>query len=73
MRLREWLDADPARTIDKLKMRAGIAYPTAWKAASGRPVSYAVAKKISEATGGAVSIDELCEPVPRATGTDGGE
>lgn len=38
---------------------------TVWKATQGRPVSYRVAKILSEATSGAVSVDELCDPVTR--------
>lgn len=64
MRLADWLAADPARTIQKLSRDAVVAYPTAHKAAHGEPVQYATAKKLSAATAGAVSIDELCEPSP---------
>lgn len=64
MRLRDWLDADANRTIQQLARDADIAYPTAWKASQGKPVTYGVAKRLSAATGGEVSIDELCEPPP---------
>ena len=64
MRLADWLAAKPERTIQQLARDAVVAYPTAHKAAHGEPVQYGTAKKLSAATNGEVTIDELCEPSP---------
>lgn len=46
---------------------SGVSYTSLKAYAHGKlVVRYDVAKRISEATGGAVTIAELCEPRPRA-------
>ena len=57
--------------IAQLARKAGVSQPTVVKAVRGEPIGrWEVAKRISEATGGAVSIQELCEPSPPKQGHD---
>ena len=51
------------RDID-VACAGAVSYNTIWRASQGTPISWAKAKVISEATGGAVSIEELCNPEP---------
>lgn len=67
MTLLEWLRADPTRTLQDVAHATRLPYSTVHKIKSGRPARYATAKLISEHTGGAVSIAELCEPPPTAS------
>lgn len=81
MTLSEYLNAQPRRrgVLKKLAQDSGLDYSTVWNVARRGHLldSYRKAKRLSLATGGAVSIAELCdsdaEPEadePRATGTD---
>lgn len=56
-----WLAASGQTLVD-LHHATRIGYATLVAAKGGRPMRYATAKALSEATGGAVSIAELCEP-----------
>lgn len=63
MTLDQWLSSRPRGALKQLEFAASVGNVTLHKARRGVPLSrYAVAKRISEATGGAVSIAELCEP-----------
>ncbi len=67
MRLREWLATQPKGTQARLVRETGLGETTVHLASCGRRVGrYETARKISEATGGAVSIAELCEPIADA-------
>lgn len=69
MRFDAWVRKQPRGTLKRLERDAGVGYMTLMRAMRGDLIAtYAVAKRISDATGGAVSIDELCEaeePTPR--------
>jgi hypothetical protein len=63
MTLAEYVEREGRGALSRLVERSGLSYPTVMKAAHGEPVGlYATAKAISEATGGEVSIESLCEP-----------
>lgn len=65
MRLREYLDAAGHGEISRLVRAAGVAGSTIHDVLNGKPIKrYETAKRISEATGGKVSVAELCEPEP---------
>ena len=63
-RLKKWLQ-DQEISIRGMAGDLEIAYRTAWMAANGYKVTYDVAKKISDYTGGVVTIDELCSAPSR--------
>lgn len=65
MHFREWAALQSVGVLTRLSREHELAYMTVWKATQGRPVSYRVAKILSEATSGAVSVDELCDPSAR--------
>jgi len=67
MRLVEWVKSQPRGEISRIMRRAEVGSSTIVRhLRTGRPiVHYDTAQKISEATGGAVSIAELCEPQPK--------
>lgn len=63
MRFSEWLAAQPHGTTMRLCRETGLALRTLYNVRDGVNVpTYATAKRISDATNGAVSIAELCEP-----------
>lgn len=66
MQLSEWCAIKGRGEMSRLARETRLAYSTVFEAAkNGKPiVEYATAKKISDATGGEVSIAELCEPTP---------
>ena len=66
MTLPEYLDAQERRhgALAELARRADLSYGTVWKLANRpnyRLTVYAQAKRLSDATGGLVTIEELCE------------
>ena len=67
MRLSKWL-ADKGRGAKaELQRVSGVSYTTIQKAERGIPIrNYAVAQKLSEATGGDVSVRDLCDPATGA-------
>lgn len=76
MTLSEYLEtANKRGEMARLSREARLDYSTVWKIAQRgyRLRDYKKAKALSEATGGQVSIEELCEPVDaaQATGTEG--
>jgi hypothetical protein len=63
MLLQEWIERQGRGAITRLARLSGLNYTTVYYPAYGAPVkTYDAAKRISAATGGAVSIQELCEP-----------
>jgi hypothetical protein len=50
--------------LRRVSQRSGVSYTTVRRAAAGEILikNYDVARKISDATGGAVSVDDLCNP-----------
>lgn len=66
MKLAEYVEREGWGSIQRICERSGVSYPTVHGAAKHwTPITkYDVAKAISEATGGEVSIKELCEPGP---------
>ncbi len=76
MQLSDWIAREGRGSVTRLMRETGLAYTTIHYAARGEAISqYDTAKRISVATGGEVSIKELCEPAthsaPAATGTEG--
>lgn len=61
MHLRRWLQLSN-RSLLSLSQEARIAYDTALRAKRGVPVSLPTAQKLSAATGGDVTVDELVNP-----------
>lgn len=63
MRLAAYVEAQGHGAVKDLAAKAGVSRPTIFKAIQGEPIGrWDVARRISEATGGQVSIRELCEP-----------
>lgn len=68
VRLSEWC-ALRGKTLSDVMRESGLAYTTVLRARDGH-CAYATAKRISELTGGEVTIAELCE---RPAGDDATE
>jgi len=63
MRLHDWIEREGPGALSRLMRATGLAYSTVTYIARGRKCPrYETAKRISEATGGEVSIPELCDP-----------
>ena len=63
MMLSEYVRSKGSGEISRIVRVAEVANTTVHRALKGQPVSrYETAKRISDATGGVVSIAELCEP-----------
>lgn len=63
----DWIQSQPHGTLKRLERETGVAYSTLHRARIGEPIgSYATAKKIADATAGAVTVAELCEAAPAA-------
>jgi len=63
MRLDEWIAQRPAGELSRLQRATRLAYTTVFAIAHGQQTPrYATAKRISDATGGEVTIADLCEP-----------
>jgi hypothetical protein len=73
MRFSEYVAREGKGVLSRVMRSTGLAWGTIVKASQGRPVTYPVAKKISDATGGEVSVASLCEtgsipPPPSSAG-----
>lgn len=71
MTLAEYLEAKGERgEMARLARESKLDYSTVWKIAKRdhRLTEYPKAKALSDATGGLVSVEELCEPA-KAVGT----
>lgn len=63
MQLSHWVEKQGRGAISRIWRESGVSCSTIYEALRGAPISrYPVAKAISDATGGAVSIDELFAP-----------
>jgi len=63
MRLDEYVEGKPRGEIARLARDSGLAYATVWNLCHGdRLKTYDAAKRLSDATEGAVSVADLCEP-----------
>lgn len=62
MRLSEWAKLKGRGELSRLSHATGLAYTTVLAGVEGKLKRYDVAKKISDATGGEVTVAELCEP-----------
>lgn len=72
MRLREYIEAAGHGEISRLVRAANVAGSTIHDHLNGRPIrKYETAKRISDATGGKVSVAELCEVDAPAPPTEG--
>lgn len=61
----KWLDTQPRGTQARIYREYGVSFAIMWRAQKRDPIkSYKTAKTLSQATGGKVSITELCEPKP---------
>lgn len=61
MRFSEWVGTQPRGTLKRLERQTGVGYTTLQRLRLGQTlVRYDIARKLSEATGGEVSIDDLC-------------
>jgi hypothetical protein len=68
MRLAQWVKEQGRGELARLQRVTGLSYPTVHAIYSGTQTpGYATAVKISRATGGVVTVAELCEvaPLPR--------
>lgn len=66
-----WAKAQPHGTLKRIEREHSVGYMTLYRLKNGgRLDSYDLAARISKATGGEVSIDELCAPRASATAED---
>lgn len=70
MDLRTWAEKRGRGALSEIQGKTGIAYSTIHRAFRGRPVQYSTAAAISLATGGEVTIAELCDPSGELPGSD---
>jgi hypothetical protein len=64
MTLAEFMAGKPHGTLAELARAARMSYTAVHRALNGKPLKmYEKAKALSDATGGAVTVKELCEPV----------
>lgn len=69
MRLQQWLEQEGRGEVSRLVRVANVAASTIYDHLGGKPIRlYDVAKRISDATGGTVSIPDLCEEPQQQTG-----
>lgn len=61
MDFRTFVNGKP-KILTRLMRSTGLAYSTVLRAAQSKPLSYKSARTLSDATGGLVSVDELCVP-----------
>jgi hypothetical protein len=67
MRFPAWVRTQPKGVLKDIERRTGVGYTTLMRLNAGESITrYDVAKRISDATAGAVSVEELCEPPSRA-------
>lgn len=63
MRFSEWAKRQPRGVLKRIEREQGVGYNTLSRLMRGETLAnYVVAKKISDATDGEVSVAELCEP-----------
>lgn len=65
MHFDKWLEGQERGTQARIYREFGVSFAIMYRAQKRNPIKrYATAKALSEATGGKVSITELCEPKP---------
>ncbi len=64
MRFAEWIDDQPVGTLKQLERALGVGYTTLSRIKRGIRVGGRVAKLVSEATGGLVTVEEIVCPTP---------
>ena len=68
MRFFEWAKRQPRGVLKRIELEHGVGYNTLSRLMRGETLtSYLVAKRVSAATGGEVSIEEICEPPKRTS------
>ena len=67
MHLDEYVARKGRGALERLRKKTELSYGTVFNASKRKPVKYETARRISLATGGEVSIAELCEPAPLST------
>lgn len=61
MQLKEWADKQPRGVLKRIEHEAKVGWTTIARAMRGEHIGrYETARRISEFTGGVVSIEELC-------------
>lgn len=71
MLFKDWLATAGHGALKRIEHATGVGYTTLQRARRSEPLhNYSVAKKVSDATGGAVSALELMEPGVIATPVD---
>lgn len=68
MQFVDWVRGQPRGVLKRIERQQNVGYGTIFRAVRGQAVSFPIAKKLSAATNGAVSIEELCDPKPMAVG-----
>ncbi len=67
MTLADWVKDAGRGAMSRLSQSTGVAYSTVHNAVKGQLIKqYDVAKKLSDATGGLVTVADLCEAQPDA-------
>lgn len=62
MRFPEWARAQKSGTLKRIERETGVGYTTLMRLNAGETIArYDVAKRIADATDGAVSVEDLCE------------
>lgn len=63
MRFPEWVQSQEKGALKRIEREVGVGYTTLMRLNAGETITrYDVAKRISDATGGEVTVDELCDP-----------
>ncbi len=63
MQLSHWIKREGRGAITRICRESGVAYSTIYTAYRGQRIGrYATAKAISDATGGEVTVEDLCTP-----------
>lgn len=65
MRFPDWVKKQPRGALKEIERKYGVAYMTLMRARRGEAVSFQIAQKLTDATAGVVSIEELCDPKRR--------
>lgn len=64
MQLSQWVKREGRGAITRICRESGVAYSTIYTAYRGQRIGrYATARAISDATGGEVTVDDLCAPL----------
>lgn len=62
MKLAKYVEREGRGSIQRISRESEVSYQTVWHAKNGQPIArYDIAKAISDATKGEVSVEDLCE------------